>query len=366
VNWTNSWFGFNGYGKTTLVHELGHTLGLSHPGAYNYDPDLDLTYSNYAEYAQDSEQYTIMSYWSGSNTGNRVVNWFEFLFSNAQTPMLHDILTIQAKYGADPTTRAGDTTYGFNSNAGNVVFDFSKNAYPYLSIYDAGGQDTIDLSGFNAGVQLDLHAGSFSSAGQAAPLAADVNAARANLTALSGDIFGPLSQTQITNTVNSYRTANANAIAADTGVSGVFASEYMNLSIAYGTTIENAIGSSARDVIWGNEVANRIDGRGGNDVLDGFEGADWLTGGAGADTFAFHLIERGDRIIDFVSGADKVDLRGTGVDFSFVGNAAFSGVGGELRFAGGVLEGDVNGDGVADLSIFVAGDPLLATDILML
>lgn len=366
VNWTNNWFGFNGYGATTLTHELGHTLGLSHPGAYNYDPNLDLTYNNYAEYAQDSEQYSIMSYWAGSETGARVVNWFEFLFSNAQTPMLHDILTIQSKYGADPTTRAGNTTYGFNSNAGNVLYDFSKNAYPYLSIYDAGGEDTLDLSGFTVGAQIDLHAGSFSSAGQGAPSVADVAAARANLTALSGSTFGPLTQAQITNTINNYRTANANAIAADTGVSGVFATEYMNLSIAYGTTIENAVGTAARDVIWGNEVANKIDGRGGNDVIDGFEGADRLTGGAGADTFAFRFIEKGDTITDFATGSDKIDLRGTGVDFTFVGSAAFTNTAGELRFAGGQLMGDVNGDGIADLVINVQGSGVVAGDLLIL
>jgi serralysin len=366
VNWTNAWFGFGGYGKTTLVHELGHTLGLSHPGNYNYDPNLPLTYANYAEYAQDSEQYSIMSYWAGSNTGARVVNWNEVLFAYAQTPMLHDILTIQAKYGADPATRAGNTTYGFNSNAGNAIYDFSQNSYPYLSIYDAGGEDTLDLSGFNAGNHIDLRAGKFSSVGQILPTAAVVNANLAALTALSGEDFGSVSQGLMNSLSSSYMNANANSIRADTGVSGVGATEYMNLSIAYGTTIEHAVGGGARDLIWGNEVANKLDGRGGNDVLDGFAGADWLTGGAGADTFAFHLIEKGDRITDFASGADKIDLRGTGVDFSFVGGAGFTGAAGELRFAGGVLEGDVNGDGLADLSIYVAGDPLLASDILMI
>lgn len=367
LNWTNNWFGFGGYGKTTLIHELGHTLGLSHPGAYNYDPDLDLTYDNYAEYAQDSEQYSIMSYWSGSETGNRVVNWNELLFAYAQTPMLHDILTIQSKYGADPTTRVGDTTYGFNSNAGNIVYDFSQNAFPYLSIYDAGGKDTLDLSGFTVGQQIDLHAGSFSSVGGALPSATVINGYLSALSELSGDDFGQVTQATVNGLSNAYRTANGNSIAADTGVSGVFATEYMNLSIAYGTTIENAIGGAARDVIWGNEVANRLEGRGGADVLDGYEGADTLLGGLGGDTFTFHNIEKGDTIGDFSRAeGDKIDLRGTGVDFSFIGGSAFHGVAGELRFANGFLEGDVNGDGKADLSIKVVGDALINTDLIYL
>jgi serralysin len=35
INWTNNWFSPGGYGSTTLIHELGHSLGLSHPGSYN-------------------------------------------------------------------------------------------------------------------------------------------------------------------------------------------------------------------------------------------------------------------------------------------------------------------------------------------
>ncbi|WP_225207116.1 M10 family metallopeptidase C-terminal domain-containing protein [Novosphingobium huizhouense] len=373
VNWTNAWFGFGGYGKTTLVHELGHTLGLSHPGNYNYDPNLPLTYANYAEYAQDSTQYTIMSYWDAAETGANIIDWSTVFYGYAQTPLLHDILTIQSKYGADTTTRAGNTTYGFNSNAGNVVYDFSKNAYPYLSIYDAGGIDTLDLSGFTASQQIDLHAGSFSSVGQAAADVATVNANRAALNALAGGtVANPASQAGIDNVANRFMTANADNIFYDTGVSGVRATEYMNLSIAYGTTIENAIGGSARDVIWGNQVANVLKGLGGDDVLNGFEGKDTLYGGAGADLFQFHVVEKGDTIADFVSGTDRIDLRhlgstvdGAGADLTWIGSAGFSGAAGELRFAGGHLMADLNGDKVADFDVTVSST-VLQSDVLFL
>ncbi|BEV02391.1 M10 family metallopeptidase C-terminal domain-containing protein [Novosphingobium olei] len=373
INWTNGWFGFGGYGKTTLVHELGHTLGLSHPGNYNYDPSLPLSYGNYAEYAQDSTQYTIMSYWDSSETGANIIDWSTVFYGNAQTPLLHDILTIQSKYGADTTTRSGNTTYGFNSNAGNVVYDFSKNAYPYLSIYDAGGVDTLDLSGFNASQQIDLHAGSFSSVGQAVADVATVNANRAALNALAGEtVAGNATQNGINNVANTFMTANASNIFYDTGVSGVRATEYMNLSIAYGTTIENATGGSARDVIWGNEVANVLKGMGGDDVLNGFEGKDTLYGGAGADVFQFHIAEKGDTIADFVSGTDKIDLThigstvdGTGADLTWIGSAAFSGVAGQLRFAGGHLMADLNGDKVADFDVTVSST-VLQSDVLFI
>jgi serralysin len=319
INWTNAWLGFNGYGATTLIHELGHAIGLSHPGNYNYDPNLPLSYGNYAEYAQDSEQYTIMSYWDPRETNALIIDWNTLLYGNAQTPMLHDIYVIQEKYGADLTTRAGDTVYGFNSTAGRDVFDFSANTAPNVAIYDAGGNDTIDLSGFTASTFLNLHAGTFSSAGQSAPSAAVVNANRADLTALSGQTFAPVSQATIDATAASFQNAAAARIAADTGVTGVTATEYDNLAIAYGTTIENGIGGSARDVLWGNQVANRLEGRGGNDVLNGFEGNDTLVGGAGNDRFDFTTAlgaNNVDRIADFAAG-DKIGL----------GVATFAGVG---------------------------------------
>lgn len=377
INWTNAWLGFNGYGATTLIHELGHSLGLSHPGAYNFDPNVPQTYLGLAEYAQDSGQYSVMSYWRARETGANVVDWGTFLLGNAQTPLLHDILTIQSKYGADPKTRAGDTIYGFNSTAGNPVYDFNLNPYPNLSIYDAGGNDTVDLSGFNQSVFLNLHAGSFSSAMQAAPTLAQVNANRAALTQLatiedtdlSGfppSVFAPITAGSYAATINSFAANSAAKIQADTGVAGVTALGYDNLSIAYGTTIENGIGGAARDVLWGNEVANRLDGRGGNDVIDGFEGADILTGGTGADTFQFHVIEHGDVITDFATGSDKIDLRGTGIDMTWIGNAAFSNVAGQVRFSGDLLEVDVNGDGVADMSITVQGSDAVVTDLLIL
>ena len=365
VNSTNNWLSFGGYGATTLIHELGHTLGLSHPGNYNYDPNLPLTYVNYAEYAQDSVQYSIMSYWDESETGGFTRNWSTLQFNNPQTPMLHDILTVQAKYGADLTTRATDTIYGFGSTAARDVFDFSQNKWPFLTVYDAGGNDTINLSGFTASQFLDLHDGSFSSIGAAVPTLAEITAGRIALGQELGVNLAPRSQAFVNNIANQMYNYTQASIAADTGVAGIVTTQYNNFSIAYGTIIENAVGGSGRDLIWGNAVANNINGMGGNDVIDGYEGADTLTGGAGADIFAFHVIEKGDIITDFVSGSDKIDLTGTAVDFTWIGSAAFSNTAGELRFAGGHLLGDVNGDGIADLDITVIG-ALLPADLLII
>ena len=386
-NWTNAWFTNLGYGTTTLVHELGHALGLSHPGAYNFGQDSDgdgvpdpLTYEEFAEYAQDSTQYTIMSYWDAGETGARIVNWNALLFANPQTPLLHDILTIQSKYGADPTTRVGDTTYGFNSNAGNGVYDFGQNPYPHLAIYDAGGIDTIDLSGFNISQFIDLHAGAFSSIGGGLPDPAAAQAYLDNLTAISGQDWGTYDAALTNAIMNSYRTANANSIAADQAflgqspVTGIFTSEYQNVAIAYGTVIENATGGSARDLIHGNEVGNVLKGLGGDDVIRGFEGNDTIIGGAGADvmlggtgsdTFVFDFAEQGDRIDDFTS-EDFIDFSPFDVDLNFIGDGAFSAGGsGEIRYEGGLLSADFDGNGTIDFSVTLAGSPAFHPDQLL-
>lgn len=307
-------------------------------------------------------------------TGALPTNWSLLRANYVQTPMLHDILTIQAKYGADLTTRTADTTYGFNSNAGRDVFDFSVNRDPYLSIYDAGGNDTLDLSGFSASQFVNLQPGSFSSVGAAVPTAAQINANRAAHYEATGENLGVVTEAQVANNAAFFMNQSAQRIAQFTGVGGIFATAHDNLSIAYGTIIENAIGGSARDLLWGNDAANLLEGRGGNDVLNGFKGADILIGGAGIDFFQFSTLnDFGNTIVDFTPG-DKIDVSkfdtnaGAAGDqaFAFIGAAAFSNAAGQLRYANGLLEGDVDGNGLADFSVIVANaTPLNSGDFLL-
>ncbi|WP_172808151.1 M10 family metallopeptidase [Croceicoccus mobilis] len=338
-NYSNGDLSLGGYGATTIVHELGHSLGLSHPGNYNYDPDLPLSYENYAEYAQDSEQYTIMSYWDAAQTGARIVNWGTFFFNNPQTPLMHDIYVAQEKYGADPTTRTDDTTYGFNATAGKDVFDFSVNEHPYLSIYDAGGIDTLDFSGFEAGSVINLNDGEFSSAGQGNITTADTAEALQSLNDAVEEAYGfvdfydPIPQATIDAVMGSYMQRNMVDIYYDWGHAGVYATQYENISIAYGTEIENAIGTEYRDLIVANELDNVLTGNGGADVFIFQDGGN-------------------DTITDFVSGDDLIDL------------SALATADTTLNLGEGFLEADFDGDGNVDLTItFDNGEQLVAADV---
>ena len=251
------------YGVTTLQHETGHALGLQHPGKYNAAPGLSITYAANAEYYQDSRQYTIMSYFGAENTGAAHVDWNTLTFVYASTPLLHDVAAIQAIYGADPTTRTGDTVYGFNSNAGRSAFDFTVTTLPVITIYDAGGNDTLDLSGWNTNSTIDLTPGAFSSAGGSGVVPLEMLKARGVL---------PASYTQA-----QYDSLRARYNSPD----GLL---HDNISIAYGTIIENAIGGGGDDMIRGNEVANTLEGRDGSDTIYGMAGDDLVKGGNGDDT----------------------------------------------------------------------------------
>lgn len=266
-----------GYGWFAITHELGHSLGLSHGGEYNASDDNDgdgqpdpITYDNDAYFAQDTQQYTIMSYFDGSYTGQAAVNWNTGYFAYAQTPAVHDILAVQEVYGADYTTRAGDTVYGFHSTADRDIFDFTQNTTPILTIWDGGGNDTLDLSGFSSNAIIDINEGAFSSAGQ--EMSAEYLAYFASL--------GIDTQYEL------------DAFYARNGL-GPDGRPVDNIAIAYGAQIENAVGGSGDDILVSNSLANVLNGNGGSDTVSyttataavGVNLASHsATGGGGSDT----------------------------------------------------------------------------------
>lgn len=220
-------------GARILLHEIGHTLGILHPSIYDGGAGSGRTYEADADYYQDTHQFTAMSYFSEGHTGA--------YFGTAVSimPMMHDIAAAQLIYGVNTTTRTGNTTYGFNSNAGHAAFSITSSAQnPVFCIWDGGGIDTLDLTGFTTASLIDLREESFSSAGM-----------------------------------------------ADTQLIG-------NISIARGAVIENAsgghgddtiVGNGAVNMLAGNDGADLIFGNSGNDILDGGPGFDHLEGGPGAD-----------------------------------------------------------------------------------
>jgi hypothetical protein len=137
--------------------------------------------------------------------------------------------------------------------------------------------------------------------------------------------------------------------------------------------------------LFGGKADDTLKGGGQNDLIHGNLGADILAGNGGADSFRYQATEESttgsvDQILDFTPGADSIDLSRIDANtlaagdqaFSWIGSGAFSAAAGELRAyeQGGTwfVEGDVNGDGVADLVIALTlqgPTPLSATDFLL-
>ena len=261
--WIDSTYAFRGgdfdsgsIQYTTLIHEIGHAIGLDHAAL----PD-----------GEENQQYTVMDA-SGHPT-----------FADATSSyQLYDVAALQYLYGANTT----DT-------AGNDVYTYADLVDQTHVIWDADGIDTIDLSAANIGVHLDLNDGAFS-----------------DVTALGSD----------------------------------------NVAIAFGTTIENAIGGAYDDTIVGNEADNWIDGGTGNDSL---------SGGGGADTFVFGADWGQDTVEDFSVGEDRLDFSGTGLMLDdilitrFEGNTQISDGENTLTLAGvDFIEEELNTDILFTDSLF--------------
>lgn len=307
-----------GYDYMAAMHEMGHALGLKHP--FEDGQALPSQYDNY--------RYTIMSYTPNSDyqlvtfslNGNTLQGARTGVYPT--TPMLLDVAAIQARYGADTSTAAGDTVY---------TFDPSK---PIMqTIYDAGGNDTIDLSSHTRTSIIDLTPGAFSSIAkftigeQAAMFKAQIGGA------------------------NSY-------------IDSVFNSQSYtwtdNLAIAFNTTIENVRGGSGNDRILGNGADNNLSGGGGDDYLRGADGQDLLFGGAGFDDI------NGNKGADTVYGGEGNDWVVGGQDgdllFGESGNDIVYGNLGNDTVNGGAGNDWVRGGQGDDVIEGGAGDDLLWGD----
>ncbi len=217
------------YNYEALMHEIGHALGLKHPGNYSGSETGPFFSSATGTAYLDNRLYTLMSYSDPSNDLFRTITYhadgsyqWQVYGINPQTPMVLDIAVIQYLYGANTSYRTGNDVYTFDP------------ASPFFkTIWDAGGHDTISVSNFTQGCTIDLTPGDYSSI-KILPTPAPAN------------YTGPPTTYDGTG----------------------------NLGIAYGAIIEEAIGGSGNDTLIGNSAANTLSGRGGNDTIDGAAGID--------------------------------------------------------------------------------------------
>ncbi len=128
------------YNWLAIFHEIGHTLGLKHPG--DYDAGGGGTVGPYLPKAQDNQQYSIMSYYQGSGGGYD------------SSYMLYDVAALQYLYGIN---KSGSTAV-----TGAFTFNSSSTSYE-KTLWSTNGTDVINLSGLNNASRVNLNAGTYSS-----------------------------------------------------------------------------------------------------------------------------------------------------------------------------------------------------------
>ncbi|MGL4320043.1 MAG: M10 family metallopeptidase C-terminal domain-containing protein [Paracoccaceae bacterium] len=378
-NWDSDPISMNSYWFQTMVHEIGHALGLGHSGNYNGSAEWGVD----NDYDNDSWQASIMSYFAqGELPGGTPFSVNPNIgasYAYLATLMPADIIAIQNMYGSNFSTRASNTTYGANSNVTGALgqlmdqaFDNAASARAIfidnpvaLTIYDTGGRDTLDFSTFGVAQRINLNAGTFS----------NVAGLRENLQIARGVVIedakgGRGADTLVGNIASNtlYGNAGADTLQGgdgnDTliggsgrdrleGGTGADMASYMQSSTAVLVDLENAganTGEAAGDVLisvtgvrggrfgdrlFGDGFGNRLQGldghdvltgRAGNDALDGGNGIDKLSGGLGNDTLrgdagADQLIFNSGRdvIVDFANNIDTLVLSRTlwgGANFS--------------------------------------------------
>jgi serralysin len=355
-SWYNSSLGYNAnpqmfaYGQRVLVHEVGHTLGLAHPGDYDAGEGTDpITYSGNAAYYEDSRQYTVMSYFSETNTGGLFKGYYP------SSPMLHDIAAIQSLYGRNMSAFLGDTVYGFGSNSGRPWFTASSGSSPVIfAVWDAGGSDTLNFSGYGQNQRIDLNAGRFS----------DVGGMAANVSIADGAVIenadgGSGGDTIVGNGVGNYvrgldgsdsidggagdddlnGNVGTDTVTGGDGADWVRGGQGADIVVGAGGNDphvngnlgdDTVYGATGNDTVYGGQGNDRLFGDEGDDWLSGDLGADVLTGGAGADRFLFRVGAGGDWITDFSSAqGDRVMLApGTAYTITSVSGQAVVDLGG--------------------------------------
>ena len=295
------------FGYDTLVHEIGHALGLKHPGDYNAGGGGGSP--PYLPTSQDASQFTIESY-----TGN----------ATDSTYMVFDVAALQYLYGANTTAHAGNDNYTFSTSS-------------IYTIWDTAGNDTLDASSWTTSVTMDLSPGAVSYAGYVGVdttltpcVAIAFNCTIENATGGSNSdkLLGNIGDNVLMGGAGNDRLdsgAGNDTLDGGTGtdvlIGGVGNDIYVvdvasdvitevsgegidqvnvafaaagtytlganleNATVTSGATIAvNLTGNADNNVLTGNAAANTLTGGDGNDTLDGGAGADILDGGSGNDT----------------------------------------------------------------------------------
>ncbi|HEV7660426.1 MAG TPA: VCBS domain-containing protein [Allosphingosinicella sp.] len=410
------------WGFATMMHEIGHTMGLKHGHQDYTNSDLSSSFGTSPRFGtqsltpdRDGQAWSLMTYtpapFTNSNFAGEKIN-------QPQTYMQYDLAALQYLYGANFNTNSGDSVYTFSQTTGEMFINGVGQGAPagnkiFLTIWDGGGNDTIDASNYANGVTIDLRPGEFSTVDQA-QLANNlayqglVNLAPGNIAMsllYNNDARSLIENATggVGNDVFVGNTAN-NILDGGAGSDGVVFTHTTGVNVTLNDTntdvivthdgetdtlrsIENIGGTIGNDTITGNSQDNVLTGgMGGADVLSGGDGNDRLIGGGFTTTTTFSAPSQPDitkpqatnnsSIATAVATAGFFDVdanpditNATSIPHATINATAFGGSVEYYRIdvtvAGSTAIFDIDGGGTLDDSILElvnSGGTLLATN----
>ncbi len=278
-----------GYGFTTFLHELGHVLGLQHPGDYDATDDVTPSYEASATFQEDNRALTLMSYFS-ELYGN--ANFGAF---NPRTPMWADLLAINAMgYPGTVDLHGVDLAVVWGWHGQYAPMNITGPNDKIVGVIDGFSATTLDVSPYVEGAHIDLSQ-PFQSVGGL------LN----NLTVLVPLKF------IITGSGDDLVTGSTHSESLSTGDG--------DDTLAGGGGNDTLLAGDGNDLLVANGGLSRLEGGAGNDSLFAANGSgtgETLRGGDDNDVLtdsdtaaAHHLFQggSGDDMFYHVSGADTIE-----------------------------------------------------------